>query len=787
MKYLYMFSLMLLVPAASFAQTAAKSGTPQLGKSSIKAVVTAMTLEEKANLVVGMGFRMPRNISRRMLDSAASSAHRTLPPPNPAADRVPEKVPGAAGRTQPIPRLGIPSITVSDGPAGVRIEPIRNNDSSKTYYATGWPVATLLASTWDTTMVRSVGAAFGNEVLQYGVDIILGPAMNIQRNPLGGRNFEYYSEDPLITGDISAAMVNGLQSNGIGTSIKHFVANNQETNRNSIDENISERALREIYLKGFEIAVKKSNPWTVMTSYNKVNGTYTSERRDLVTNILRNEWGFKGMVMTDWFGGHDPVAQMNAGNDLLMPGNPNQSKAIMDAVQNGTLDVKQLDLNVERILNMIVKSPQFKHFHYTDKPDLKVHAQISRIAATDGMVLLKNEQQTLPFKQVKTVATFGNTSYGLIAGGTGSGNVNKPFVISLVEGLQNAGYKVDDNMVSNYQHYITISKGSQPRPRSFFMLPPPIPEMSITAEQASQEADNSDIAVITLGRNAGEGADRKLENDYYLSSKEKDLINIVSEAYHTKGKKVVVVLNIGGVTEVASWRDRVDAILLAWQPGEEAGNAIVDVLSGKVDPSGKLATTFPMDYTDVPSAKSFPGTPADKPTSATYDEGIYVGYRYYSTFNVKPAYAFGYGLSYTDFSFSGLKLSASAFHGSIRATVTVANTGKVAGKEVAELYLSAAAGSLDKPALELKAFAKTQLLQPGEKQSISFELHPGDLSSYDTPSSSWIAAAGDYTVSVGGSSDDLQQTAHFNLNKDLVTEKDSPEMTPQVQINELKK
>jgi len=796
-KFMLLFAFCFFLQNVCRAQAPLQSA-PQLGKATIKQVIAAMTLEEKAKLVVGAGHGFgppPPPAPPGKKDSTAKPAA----PAGPMIGQTDQKVPGAAGVTAAIPRLGIPAIVVSDGPAGLRISPIRKGDSSKTYYATAFPVGTLLASSWDPSLVKQVGVAFGYEVHEYGVDILLGPGMNIHRNPLGGRNFEYYSEDPLVTGKMAAAIVDGIQSNGVGTSIKHYTANNQETHRNTVNTIVSERAMREIYLRGFEIAVKEAQPWTVMTSYNKLNGTYTSERHDLVTTILRNEWGFKGFVMTDWGGGHDPIAQMNAGNDLIMPGNPNQVKAIIDAVNSKKLDEAVLNANVEHILNIILLSPSFKNYKYSDAPDLKKDARISRMAATQGMVLLKNNGNALPFIGVKKVALFGNTSYDIIAGGTGSGDVNKAYTISLAQGLQNAGYQFSGTLAKAYPAYIADVKSKRPKTnRMMFMAPPPIPQLAISASDLEQNAAEADLAVITIGRNAGEGADRKLDSDYYLSPAEKGLIKNVADAFHAKGKKVVVVLNIGGVIEVASWRDGVDAILLAWQPGLEAGNAITDVLSGKVNPSGKLATTFPVDYKDVPSAKNFPGKefPAQAtgegfrrqmPAEVTYEDGIYVGYRYYSTFKVDPAYEFGYGLSYTSFSYSNLKLSALLFKGKLTASVTITNTGKVAGKEVAQLYLSAPAAKLDKPVIELKGFAKTRLLQPGESQILPFTLDAKALASYDTAQEAWVAEAGTYTVSVGASSKAIKHMAKFKLAKSLVVEKDEQALAPQVAITELKK
>ena len=803
MKNVILLTIAFAMPAVLLAQTT----QPQLSKTTVKQVVAAMTVEQKAKLVTGMGMVMPgptanndkkdKKTNDKAADSALAALSSLLPPIDGEDSKVAEKVPGAAGRTHGFSQFGIPIVTVADGPAGVRISPTRGD--SKTYFATAWPVGTLLASSWDTALVKKVGVAFGNELKEYGVDVLLAPALNIHRNPLGGRNFEYYSEDPVVAGNITAALVNGIQSNGVGTSIKHFAANNQETNRNSVNVIISERALREIYLKGFEIAVKKSNPWTVMSSYNYLNGTYTSESGELLTTILRKEWGFKGLVMTDWFGGKDPVAQMKAGNDLLMPGTPMQTKAIIEAVKSGALDEKILNENAERVLQLALLSPAYKGYKNSNTPDLVQHAKLSREAAAEGMILLKNNNKALPLQSTKTLAVFGNTSFDIIAGGTGSGDVNKAYSVSLLEGLGNAGYTVEKELKNVYEQYIADAKSKRTKPKFFFELVPPIPEQPLAADLLQKEAVVADAAIITIGRNAGEGADREVENDFTLSTVEKELIKTVSEAFHAKGKKVVVVLNIGGVIEVNSWKDYPDAILLAWQPGMEAGNAIADVLSGKVNPSGKLATTFAVNYNDIPSAKNFPGKELNPggpkkgnffggvPAEVTYEEGIYVGYRYFNTFNVKPSYEFGYGLSYTNFKYSNLKLSSAAFTGKITATVTITNTGAVAGKEVVQLYISAPGKIANKPSEELKGFAKTNLLQPNQSQTISFVVNASDISSFDTKSASWIAEGGKYDLKIGASSSDIKQSASFTVAKDVVVEKITNQLAPKAQINELKK
>lgn len=733
------------------------SDAPQLGKSPLADVINAMTVEEKILIVTGSGMNFP-GLPANMQ--------------GPVVGITTEGVAGAAGTTHAVPRLGVPSIVLADGPAGLRIQPTREGDN-KSYYATAFPIATLLASSWDTELVSRVGSAMGNEVKEYGVDVLLAPALNIQRYALGGRNFEYYSEDPLVSGKMAAAMTRGIQSQGVGTSIKHFAANNHEWNRNVIDVNVDERALREIYLKGFEITVRESAPWTVMSSYNKINGTYTSESPRLLTEILRKQWGFDGLVMTDWFGGRNAIAQMQAGNDLLMPGTQLQLQALVDAVKKGTLDEKVVDRNVAAILNIVVQTPTFKQYANSDKPDLLAHANIARAAAAEGMVLLRNEKKSLPLTAKSSLALFGNSAYSMVTGGTGSGDVNEAYSVSLLTGLADAGFSVDKSLKTQYENYLTAQRKAQP-PGMPFMPQAPIPEQPLTLAEIESAAKNADSALVTIGRNSGEFVDRKAENDFYLSDAEQTLIENVSKVFHQQKKKIVVVLNIGGVIETASWRNKVDGILLAWQPGQEAGHAVADVLSGKVNPSGKITATFPIRLDDYPAAENFPGVvlePADpgtynpmfgdKAASVEYKDSIWVGYRYFNTKNVKTAYPFGYGLSYTQFKYSGLVMGKPSANGEFTVSVDVKNTGRVAGKEAVQIYVSAPKGKLEKPASELRAFAKTGLLQPGEKQTLSFVLSDKDLSSFDATQNNWVVDAGKYTVKIGASSTDIRVKKTF--------------------------
>ncbi len=784
--------------------------SPSDGEKTVKEIVASMTLEQKAQLVIGTGmfFPMPDSLKDKMPPMFQSNLD-----PNSEYSKMVEKIrkylPGTAGTSAEFPALGITSQTLSDGPAGLRISPTREG-TNETFYCTAFPIATVMASSWDTELAQKVGAAMGEEVLEYGADVLLGPGMNIQRDPLCGRNFEYYSEDPLVAGKMAAAMVKGIQSNGVGTSIKHFAANNQETNRLSVNTIVSERALREIYLRGFEIAVKESDPWTVMSSYNKVNGTYTSESHDLLTKILRDDWGFQGYVMTDWGGGSDVVAQMIAGNDMIQPGSPQQIQDIIKAVNEGKLDVAVLDKNVERILTIMKKTPRNKGYKVSNKPDLKAHAEVTRQAATDGMVLLKNSGNALPIPTAtKAVAAFGNTSYEFISGGTGSGDVNEAYTISLIDGLKNAGFEIDTNLKNVYESYIKDARANAPRPENALaammggMIP--VSEMSVKADLASKLAKKADVALITIGRNSGEGGDRKAEaGDFYLTDIEKEMIKTVTDAFHKEGKKAIVILNIGGVVETASWRDIPDAVLCVWQPGQEAGNSVVDVITGKVNPSGKLAVTFPVKYNDVPSSSTFPGysTAGETddaedlsgfsmmrrvPWEVVYEEDIYVGYRYYETFDVPVSYEFGYGLSYTSFEYSNLKLSSDKFNGKITVSVTVKNTGKVAGREVAQVYANIPDGKLQKPEQTLVAFGKTKVLKPGESETLTFEIGSREIASFNESNSSWIVEPGEYNLLVGASSTKISEKAKFTVAKEIVVEKVSKAMTPQVEIKKLKK
>ena len=758
----------LLAASAAVLFASCSKGELKLNESNIDEIVAAMTLEEKAMLVTGVG-----------MDGQDTGESATIGSSS-------DLVPGAAGSTHAIPRLGIPQVVLADGPAGLRINPTREGDEN-TYYCTHFPIGTLLSSTWNEQLIEEVGQSIGNEVLEYGADVLLAPALNIHRNPLCGRNFEYYSEDPLLAGKTAAAYVRGVQKEGVGTSIKHFALNNQETNRTGNNAIVETRAIREIYLKGFEIAVKESDPWTVMTSYNKLNGTYTSEEPELVETVLRDEWGYKGTVMTDWFGGKDAAAQMHAGNDMLQPGRYTQYKDIVDGVNNGTLDVKDLDRNVKRILNLVVRSPRFKGYKFSNKPDLEAHAAVTRQSATEGMVLLENKN-TLPLSSnIKNVAVYGVTSYDFIAGGTGSGNVNRAYTVNLLDGLQNGGYTIDANVQAKYEDYkaqVAAEKAAAAEKNKdnhlFSFLPQPLPaEIVPAAADLKAAVAANDAAIITLGRISGEFLDRRTDN-FNLSAEEMSLLKSVCGAFHAAGKKVVVVLNIGGVIETASWKNMPDAVLLAWQAGQEGGNSVADVLTGKVSPSGKLPMTWPVKLEDHASTKNFPraedfelnidvfmgkeqgdGSTREFWDYTNYNEGIFVGYRWFDKEALEVSYPFGYGLSYTSFEYSNATVAAE--NGVVTVSVDVKNNGAAEAKEVVEVYATAPGLDMNKPAKELRAYAKTNSLKAGESQTVTMTFAEADLASYDESKSAWVVEAGDYKILVGASSRDIRATLDLTV------------------------
>lgn len=776
--------MVLTVAVGALSVTMTAQTAPQLNANNIEEVIKAMTLEEKAQLLVGGG-------NDGFVGSGAMLGHQK------------KFVPGAAGTTVAIPRLGIPATVQCDGPAGVHIDAHREGDS-RNYYATGFPVGTCLASTWNTDLVRKVGEAIGNETLEYGCDVVLGPGMNLHRNPLCGRNFEYYSEDPVVTGLMGTAFVLGVQSQGVGVSAKHFAVNSQESDRTRVDERLSQRALRELYLKGFEMMVRKSNPWTIMSAYNKVNGVYAQGNKDLLTNILRNDWGYKGIVETDWIGKREdlPVEQeVAAGNDLMMPGYPAQVKDIVNAVKSGKLDVNDVDRNVRRMLEYIVKTPRFKGYKYSGEPDLKAHAAITRQSSTEGMVLLKNNA-ALPIRGLKTVALFGVNSYDFMSGGLGSGAVNVGYSVDMVTGLKNIGVATTPQLTEIYQNYVKYAKAklkADKNPMMWFLNQgqPKLDEIDITERCVANEEPKADAAIITIGRQAGEGLDRQINGEFNLSKTEQDMIFRVSDAFHAKGKKVIVIINSGSVMETASWRDRVDAILVAWQPGIEGGNSVADILTGKVNPSGKLTMTWPIAATDHPSTANFakeydmytyknmegwgkgniPGV-----DFSNHEEDIYVGYRYFDTFKKDVAYPFGFGLSYTTFEMG--KPSVKANGKNIEVSVTVKNTGKVAGKQVAQVYVTAPKGAYEKPAKELKAFGKTRELKPGESQTLKMTLEKRDLASFDEANSQWKVDAGNYLFQVGTDVESIKGTATLKVAE--YTEKTSSACAPNVQLNYLK-
>ena len=732
-KLVSLLGCVLALEAGLYAQ-------PLLNENNIREVVQAMTPEEKACLVVGF--------------------NNGCPGYDPG-------LPGTGGLTYPMPRYGIPSIVMMDGPTGVRLESDWQDGKGPVHFSTSFPAGLLTAASWDREVASQIGRGIGEEALDLGADVLLGPGMNLLRNPLNGRNFEYFSEDPVLSGLIAAAYINGLQSTGVGTSAKHFAANSQETNRLDGDSRVGTRALRELYTRGFELCLRASAPWTVMASYNMLNGEYTQESYGLLTQILREDFGYQGLVVTDWTGKRNTPKQLHAGTDLFMGGAKNQTEHILASLEDGTLAMADLDRAVTQVLELIVKTPAFRGHKPSLHPDLDAHALLARRMAAEGMVLLKNQGGALPLSPCRA-AIFGVHSYDLIPGGNGAAFVNAPYVVQIQTALKEAGFSTDAALDRIYPAFASFADADVALNHkvNVHVGKAQTPELEVTRALIEQTSKSSDVALITLGRTSGEARDRILGREFLLQEEEVNLVENVCEVFHAAGKKVVVILNICGPIETASWNYLPDAILCAWLPGEEGGHAIADVLTGQVNPSGRLPMTFPLDYFDIAGAEDFPynfvsnranesvvhperrGLPLKNLAYTDYTEDIFVGYRHFLTEGKEVAYPFGFGLSYTDFSYSEAQVRVKGDQ--VVASVRVTNTGAVAGKEAVGLYVSAPLGSFEKkPAREMKDFAKTRLLAPGESETLEFRFPLMDLASFQASLSRWEVAKGVYTVYFG--------------------------------------
>lgn len=772
--------IFMMVVAALGGHTITVSAQVKLQVYNIDEVVKEMTLEEKCHLVLGCGMGYGAEV----------------------------KFPGTAGSSYAIPRLGIPATYCADSNQGLRMSAHRDFDS-KDYFCTDFMTSINLASTWDKQAAYRIGQGIGNETKEYGLDWILAPSLNLMRNALCGRNHEYYSEDPYLSGTIAGYYVRGIQDEGTAACIKHFAGNSQETNRNANDSRMSQRALRELYLRGFEWAVRIGDPWTVMTAYNSINGKATCEDKALTETILRKEWGFKGMVVSDWNAGTSATASMIAGNDMLQPGQDRQFKELMADAKSGKLPMADLDRNVKRILEYVVKTNSFANYKYSEEPDLKKHAALVREIGAEGMVLLENND-VLPLKKGGNVALFGSTSYEIIPGGTGfGGTMVGRYTVSLVEGLRKAGFTVYKPLLFQYQKHIAAEqKRLYPNGLPPFSLRPlnRAEEIEMKADEVANVAANSDVAIISIGRKSGEAADRTVD-EFNLYPKEKAMIEQVSAAYHKAGKKVVVLLNICSPVETASWKNLVDGIVCTWQSGEQVGNSMADVLSGKVNPSGRLPITFENVYGDAASDKNFPSDVKDMKDLATmymwggdksntkrekkanidytdYNEDVYVGYRYFDSFNKSVSYPFGYGKSYTTFTIENAEVELQ--EGKYVITAEVVNEGDVAGKDVVELFVAAPnSKKLNKPVRELRDYAKTGVIAPGQRETITLNVDPADLASFNTKSSSWVVDAGTYQFQLSSSSEKVDASVAVKVKAQK--KKVNNVMAPQVSLKLLKR
>lgn len=709
----------------------------------IENILSELTLEQKVHLCLG-------------ISAGAIEGDEQL------IDSLKHAVPNYAGYTYPFYEKGVPAALLCDGPAGLRIGPGRYGDTTN-YWCTAFPIGTLLASSWNDGIVSEVGAAIGNEVLEYGADVLLAPGQNIHRHPLGGRNFEYFSEDPLLSGMISAAYVNGVQSQGVGACIKHFACNNQETNRLGNDAMVGQKALREIYLKNFQITLRNCKPWMLMTSYNFINNTHASESADLIEGVLRDEFGFEGLVVSDWGAGYDSALQLKVGNNLIQSGKPWRLEQVMNALESGFLTEEDIDRNARKVLEMVWKTPARQGYRYSNNPDLAAHALVSRRAGGEGMVLLKNDDSALPLDGGVRVALFGLSSYEMVPGGIGSGDVYSRYVVSMPEAVSQAGLEFDQNLCDFYSAQWSDIHGKEVKGykpvRPLRPEEPEVPQSLICTSAAT-----TDVAIVTIGRRSGEWNDC-LSSEFYLRDSEIRLLESVRRLY----RKVIVVLNTGTVMDVTPLKERyADAILLAWQGGSETANAVVDILAGRVNPSGRLTMTFPsecrieqipfpIDPENFVNITPWEDHEVENVHYTHYSEGTQVGYRLWNSNDAAPVYPFGYGLSYTSFSLSDMKVKVG--RDEVIASVEVTNTGSVAGKQVVQLYSRKGDSGLD----ELRAYTKTGILAPGQSCRVTMSFPVEDLAKFDEDKSAWIVEGGEYTLSLGESSVQMLQSCQVRI------------------------
>jgi beta-glucosidase len=637
----------------------------------------------------------------------------------------------------PVERLGIPELIVSDGPHGVRRVPDINAIAVKSLPATCFPTASCLASTWDVDLIGKMGEALGEECIALNVDVLLGPGANMKRSPLGGRNFEYFSEDPFLAGEMAASIINGIQSKGVGTSLKHYAANNQEFQRFSISAVVDERSLREIYLPAFEKAVKKAQPWTVMCSYNKVNGTFASEHHQLLTEILKNEWGFEGLIVSDWGAVRNRVAALKAGLDWEMPGpQERRVKAVVEAVRSGELDEAVLDESVRRILRIVFMA---KETPKNGTFDVDAHHELAHRIASEGMVLLKNNG-ILPLKDHQHIAVIGRAAENAHFQGGGSSHINPTRVAVPFKELQAQAGSAE----------LTYAEG-YPTDNSFRQ------EM---IDQAVTIGGSADVAILYIALptfKESEGYDRP---DLDLTDQQIALIQAVARVQ----PNTVVVLNNGAPVAMSAWIDDVAAVLESWMMGQAGGAAIADVLFGKANPSGKLAETFPLKLADTPAHINWPGGAGE----VHYGEGLFIGYRYYDAREMPVLFPFGYGLSYTTFAYSNPKVSATNFKDvdGLTVSVDVTNTGSMAGREIVQVYVHDQKSGLVRPQKELKGFAKVEL-QPGETKTVSIPLDFRAFAYYHPEYKQWITEDGEFDLLIGASSADIRCTLTVTLESTL--------------------